>query len=223
MTAPTRLVVDQVPLGDLRPYPRNARRGDVDAIATSLRVNGQFRPLVVQRREDGPGIVLAGNGTLQAAQRLGWPSVQVTYLDVDDAAARRINLADNRTHDLGADDPEALVALLRELDEWEGTGYEAEDLANLLAAVQPAEPTALVPEGRERAPRETPEYEEAYSSVSTRFIPLNYPLGQYVWLTAALAKIAEEEGVNGPEGAVLRLVELHTGGDAPESTEDTRA
>jgi ParB-like chromosome segregation protein Spo0J len=217
----TRLEVVQAPLGDLRPYPGNARRHDVDAIAGSLRVNGQFRPLVVQR---GTSHVLVGNGTLQAAQRLGWPSVQVTYLDVDDAAARRIVLADNRTHDLGGYDEPALADLLSELDGFDGTGYAEEDLTDLLAALEPEEPTALIPEGREpreRTSRDRPEYEESYSSVSTRFIPLNYPLAQYVWLTDALAKIAEEEGVDGPEGAVLRLVELRVLEHAP--TPETEA
>lgn len=216
-----RLVVEQVPLGDLRPYPGNARQHDVDAIAGSLRVNGQFRPLVVQR---GTSHVLVGNGTLQAAQRLGWPSVQVTYVDVDDAGARRIVLADNRTHDLGGYDDRALADLLSELDGFDGTGYAEEDLTDLLAALEPEEPTALIPEGREpreRAPRDRPEYEESYSSVSTRFIPLNYPLAQYVWLTDALTKIAEEEGVDGPEGAVLRLVELRVLEHAP--TPETEA
>jgi hypothetical protein len=222
VTVATRLVVEQVPLGDLRPYPGNARRHDVDAIAGSLRTNGQFRPLVVQRETSH---VLIGNGTLRAAQQLGWPSVQVTFVDVDDAGARRIVLADNRTHDLGGYDDSALLALLQDLESFDGTGYAEEDLAALLAAVEPAEPTVLVPDGerRERAPRETPEYEEAYSSVSTRFIPLNYPLAQYLWLMERLNSIAEVEGVNGPEGAVLRLVELHTGDDAPESTEDATA
>jgi hypothetical protein len=175
----TRLEVVQAPLGDLRPYPGNARRHDVDAIAGSLRVNGQFRPLVVQR------------GT---------------------------------SHVLGGYDEPALADLLSELDGFDGTGYAEEDLTDLLAALEPEEPTALIPEGREpreRTSRDRPEYEESYSSVSTRFIPLNYPLAQYVWLTDALAKIAEEEGVDGPEGAVLRLVELRVLEHAP--TPETEA
>ena len=120
------LTVERVQLGKLRPYPGNARRGDVDAIAESLSVNGQFRPLVVQR---STGYVLAGNHTLQAAQRLHWSAVDVTYLDVDDAAARRIVIADNRTADLGGYDDRALLALLRDLgeDSLAGTGYGEEE------------------------------------------------------------------------------------------------
>lgn len=215
-----RLTVEQVSLGDLRPYPGNARRQDVDAIATSLRVNGQFRPLVVQRET---AYVLAGNGTLQAAQRLGWPSVQVTYVDVDETAARRIVLADNRTSDLASYDEGALLDLLADLEnDLDGTGFSAEDLDALLAGTEPEEPTALVPDDsppRERTPRDKPEYEEAYTSRETRFLPLNYPLAQYVWLTNALSAIAAEEDVDGPEGAVLRLVERRLGESAPGTEE----
>jgi hypothetical protein len=217
VTAPTLTVVRRR-LSELTRYPGNARRGDVETIRGSLRVNGQFRPLALQA---GTDVILTGNHTFDAMLAEGWEEADCIVLDVDDAAARRIVLADNRTSDLGTYDEGALLTLLRDLENLDGTGYAEEDLADLLAAVEAAEPTVLTPAGpaRERAPRETPEYEEAYSSRSTRFIPLNYPLGQYVWLTAALAKIAEEEGVDGPEGAVLRLVENRLQEAAPE-TED---
>jgi ParB/Sulfiredoxin domain len=60
----TELQTSQVPLSDLRAYPGNPRRGDVEAIKTSLRAHGQYRPIVVNR----PTMqVLAGNHTLEAA------------------------------------------------------------------------------------------------------------------------------------------------------------
>lgn len=232
-----RLEVEQVALGDLSPYPGNARRGDVDAIADSLAVNGQFRPLVVQR---STGFVLAGNHTLQAAQKLGWPSVQVTYVDVDDDGARRIVVADNRTADLGGYDERALLDLLREIgDDLGGTGYDLDDFDDLLASIQeadadnpPQEPTALIPGGSAHAgqagaygpegdgsnTRQTPsyaEYQEAYSSRATRFMALNYPLTQYAWMVERLGKIAEDEGVDNTAEAVMRLVEQRTGETAP--------
>jgi hypothetical protein len=227
-----RLEVEQVTLGDLKPYPGNARRGDVDAIVASLTANGQFRPLVVQR---STGYVLGGNHTLQAAQRLAWPSIQVTYVDVDDDAARRIVLADNRTADLGGYDEQALLSLLREVGEdLDGTGYDLDDFDDLLASIQeadegPQEPTVLVgvPAGQAGAygeggdgtnTRRTPsysEYEEAYSSRATRFMALNYPLPQYAWIVERLTKIAADEGVDNFAEAVLRLVEQRTGETAP--------
>lgn len=225
-----RLVVEQVKLGQLKPFPGNARRGDVDAIAESLSRNGQFRPLIVQR---STGYVLAGNHTLQAAQRLNWPSVQVTYLDVDDDAARRIVVADNRTADLGGYDDRALVELLRAVggDEGDltGTGYALDDFDDLLASLEeadadnpPTEPTALIPYvGSDGAAygaggsaegtnvRQTPsyaEYESRYADRATRFIALIYPLAQYAWVIDALGKVAAAEGVDSNSDALLRLL-----------------
>jgi hypothetical protein len=128
------LTAERVPVASLTPYPGNPRRGDVDAIRESLRTNGQFRPIVVDR----PTMqVLAGNHTLRAAKKLGWTEIAVTYVDVDDERAKRIVLADNRTNDLAGYDPAELVSLLTDLPSLEGTGYDEAALDELLDEVGP--------------------------------------------------------------------------------------
>ena len=76
---------------ELNPYYRNPRHGDIDAIAQSLEVNGQYRPIVVNlgRKTGRPLEVLAGNHTLAAARRLGWDTITATTVDVDDQGAAR--------------------------------------------------------------------------------------------------------------------------------------
>jgi ParB-like chromosome segregation protein Spo0J len=119
-----------VPVADLTPYPGNARQGDVGMISESLRVNGQFRPIVVNRPT---GEILVGNHTYRAAVALGWPEIAVTYVEVDDAEARRIVLVDNRTSDLGTYDDERLADLLSSVShDLAGTGYTTDDLDELL-------------------------------------------------------------------------------------------
>lgn len=124
-----------VPIDSLHPYHRNARTHDLEAVAESLRVNGQYRPIVVNRgthtgRADE---ILAGNGTWQAAKHLGWESIAVTYVDVDDQGARRVVLIDNRANDLAGYDDLALAELLRELDQdYAGTGFAQDHLDQLL-------------------------------------------------------------------------------------------
>ena len=125
-----------VPLAELRPYPGNPRRGDLGAIQSSLRANGQFRPIVVNRRTRQ---VLGGNHLVEAARGLGWSEIAATYVDVDDEQARRIVLADNRTSDLATYDDEALADLLSELPDLEGTCYERSDLDALLDDLSPLE------------------------------------------------------------------------------------
>lgn len=130
-------------VGELSPYHHNPRRGNIDAIAESLQVNGQYRAIVVNigTLTGRPMEVLAGNHTLAAAKQLGWKHITATTVDVDDLGAARIVAADNRTADLGGYDDEVLSSLLSEIaDEaasLAGTGYTEDDLANLL---DPGEP-----------------------------------------------------------------------------------
>jgi DNA modification methylase len=125
-----------VPLSAIKPHPENPRRGNVAAIAASLDLNKQYRPLVVQR---STGFILAGNHTWRGAESLGWPTVEVVYVDVSDDRARRIMAADNRTADLGTYDDEALVLLLQSLEgDLAGTGYDGEALAELVAGLNSA-------------------------------------------------------------------------------------
>lgn len=117
---------------DLNTHHRNPRRGDVKIIAESLDKNGQYRAIVVNRGTltGRPNEVLAGNHTLLAARELGWATIEATFVDVDvdDDAATRIVLADNRTADRGTYDHESLMELLNDLPDLVGTGYTADDL-----------------------------------------------------------------------------------------------
>lgn len=105
-----------VPVVDLLPDPENARKHsakNLDAIAGSLRLFGQRRPLVVHGQ-----VVIAGNGTLEAAKSLGWTHVAITRTPADWSVeqARAYALADNRTAELAAWDDRILADQLVELD-----------------------------------------------------------------------------------------------------------
>lgn len=125
------------PLTKLAPFPGNARRGDVDAIAQSITENGQYRSLIVRRTGNGSAAltVLAGNHTMAALKKLGRKTARVEIITCDDATATKINLVDNRLPDSGGYDDAALSALLRELDDLSGTGYSPDDLDDLLAKI----------------------------------------------------------------------------------------
>jgi DNA modification methylase len=135
---PETLSALAVPIDSITPYRDNPRRGDLDAIKESLAVNGQYRPIVANRRT---GEVLAGNHTLRAAELLGWTQIAVTWVDVDDETARRIVLVDNRSNDLAGYDDALLASILEDLPDLEGTGYDQAALAALLAGRD--EPVAL--------------------------------------------------------------------------------
>jgi len=120
--------VESVPIGSLSSYPLNPRRGDIEAIAQSLKAHGQYRPIVVQY---GSNLILAGNHTYKAAKKLGWKKIKVTYIDVPEERARQIVLADNRLTDLATYNEPMLKNLLISLPDLSGTGFTEADVENL--------------------------------------------------------------------------------------------
>lgn len=137
----------EISVKELHLYHKNPRIGDVGSIAESLRVNGQYRAIVVNRgTHTGRAMeVLAGNHTLKAARNLGWEKITAHILDVDEDVATRIVLADNRTADLGDYDQEQLLELLESIDSPEGTGFEPDDLLELFQEMS-SEPEKLTDE-----------------------------------------------------------------------------
>ena len=145
----------QTPISTLRFFPGNARRGDIDLIAESLQNLGQYRPVVVNRGEKAPeyaDTILAGNHTVMAAQRLGWDTVQVNYVDYDAETCKRVVLVDNKSNDSSTYDVEALVNLATELPDLTATGFSRDEIDALLEALDEPEsddnvPNDLSPEG----------------------------------------------------------------------------
>jgi hypothetical protein len=125
---------EMVPLKKLIRHPRNPRQGDIGAIYQSIEANGFYGAIVAQK---STGHVLAGNHRLEAAKQAGAEVLPVIWVDVDDTTALRILLADNRTNDLASYDDRALAELLQSLMEdtgsTEGSGYDGDDLDDLLS------------------------------------------------------------------------------------------
>ena len=142
---PTHVGMDAyiwVPVEDLIPHPENARQGDVGAIAESLRVNGIYRPLIVQ---ESSNLILKGNNTWQAVRSLEWDTVPVVFLDVDDEDARRVLLADNRLADKAGYYNAMLAEVLIDLDSLDGTGFAPTDIDDILKDLpQERDPSAMI-------------------------------------------------------------------------------
>lgn len=110
MEVTRRLIVD------LSLDPENARKHsqkNLDAIKASLTKFGQRKPIVINNK----GVILAGNGTVEAAKDLGWDQIDVAIVpaDWDEATARAFALADNRTAELAEWDENVLAKQLLEL------------------------------------------------------------------------------------------------------------
>lgn len=224
---------------NLNTYHHNPRRGDINAIAASLRTNGQFRPIVVNTgtHTGRPNEVLAGNHTLLAARHLDGTPHEITELDcyvvdVDDDRARRIVLADNRTSDLGDYDDEALADLLETIgDDLDGTGYDEDDLADLMAELEEQEdlPGSYTTTSGPDTPQERgeglmkhtsdDEKAEAYAERGTRMFVLSFPYEQYVWVAKQLDEYAAKHPDAGDThpSMVIHLLAEANGSEPPRT------
>lgn len=103
-------------ISELTYDPENARKhgdADLEAVCKSLKKFKQQTPIVVTP----DGVVAKGNGTMMAAQKLGWTHIDtvVTYLTGDELKAYKI--ADNQTALLSEWDLGRLSEQLIELEE----------------------------------------------------------------------------------------------------------
>lgn len=98
-------------LTKLTPDPLNARvhnEKNWQAIMESLALFGQMKPITVRKENM---TVMAGNGTVEAAKRLGWTKLACSVIPMTDAEAAGFGVADNRTAELATWDFEVLEQL----------------------------------------------------------------------------------------------------------------
>jgi DNA modification methylase len=131
------LQIERRSIAELSNDPANARKHNdknIEAIIASLRRFGQQKPIVIDRNN----IVRAGNGTLEAARRLGWDSIDCVNTSLEGSDAIAYAIADNRTAELAEWDDDVLAAqlngLLTESEEIAlAAGWTAEEIEAMVA------------------------------------------------------------------------------------------
>ena len=129
-----------VTVGRLMPWARNPRKitkEAVEQVAQSIQRFGFAAPIVA-RRETGE--IIAGHTRLEAAKLLGLESVPVRLLDISEADAHALALADNKLGELvdWSDDVDKLLAEMKlEGVAVEGLGWSEEELAELMQGLEP--------------------------------------------------------------------------------------
>jgi len=109
--------IEVLKINELTPDPNNARAHDetnLKAIEGSLREFGQRKPIVVDQHQ----VIVAGNGTVEAAKRLGWDSIEAVRIPADWNAdqIKAFALADNRTAELATWNVKELTNQLIEIE-----------------------------------------------------------------------------------------------------------
>jgi ParB-like chromosome segregation protein Spo0J len=113
---------------DLTFDPNNARKhpeANLKALEESLLQFGQQKPVVIT----SAGVIVAGNGTIEAAGRLGWSEIMA--VEVPNSWSKEkiaaFALADNRTAELAQWDARELLDQLEQLAEFDmnALGFDA--------------------------------------------------------------------------------------------------
>lgn len=244
---PDLVVIDELaaPLPTAKPselnvFHRNPRKGDIGAIAASLKAHDQYKPIVVNRgtATGRPNEVLAGNHTLMAIRDLAerypddprWETVLVHWLDVDDDRCNRIVTADNQTAQLGGFDMDELAGLLEDIGtvNLADVGFTEADFADITAMAQEnavvLPDTSTTDEGRSTGRKtdeglieSTPVNDQrfSYEDKSTRLMILTLPIPQFIWAQERLAEIRAEHNHENNTEAVLGLISAAAGEDPP--------
>jgi hypothetical protein len=111
-------------LDRLTPWDRNPHNGNIPAIMASYAQFGQLKSIVVHTNEDEEDTytIIAGNHQAEAALRMGWTHIAATKFQGTRKEAIAFALADNRTTQLGSDDPVLLhQALSMVVDDYSET------------------------------------------------------------------------------------------------------
>jgi ParB-like chromosome segregation protein Spo0J len=124
-----KMKIETLQIKDLTADPQNARQHDeknLKAIQGSLNQFGQRKPIVITEA----GVIVAGNGTVEAAKRLGWTKIDAVKVPGDwtPDQIKAFALADNRTAELANWDKEVLATQLLDLEE---AGFEIADFGFL--------------------------------------------------------------------------------------------
>jgi hypothetical protein len=203
-------------IADLTQDPRNARKHNernLDMIHDSLRDVGAARSIVI----DENNVILAGNGTIQAAEKAGFRNVRVIEANGDEIIAvkrpnltpeqkTRLSLFDNRSSELAEWDAEVLQELADEgldlssffnNDEIEELGRHVEH--NVITDDEPIE----------RDHDAFTQTANSYLNGTIRQIVLYFNPEQFEDVCSRLEVVMEREGVTNHTEAFLKLLEYY--------------
>jgi hypothetical protein len=149
MAKDDEVTIEYRPLADLMRHPRNPKGHDLPKLKDSFRRWGFIIPLV---EDAATQQLVAGHGRLEALLQMqaagepapkrikvgkdgGWSAPVVSGVAfASEREAEAYLLADNRLVEVGGWDAEALAAVLRDVEDPAGTGYEQRDIDYLLQA-----------------------------------------------------------------------------------------
>ena len=123
--------IENYPIAKIIPYVRNPRKNDnaVEKVASSIKEFGFRQPIVV----DEELVIIAGHTRYESAKRLGMETVPVHVAKgLTPQQVKAYRIADNRVGQEAEWDMELLKLELEELDAPEMSGFDPDELHNIL-------------------------------------------------------------------------------------------
>jgi len=147
-----------VPLSKLKPYPRNNKihpDAQLDLLCKAIKAQGWRAPVTVSKQS---GYIVRGHARLEAAKRLGLKAVPVDMQNYASGEAERLDrIADNKLAELAEWDMPALKEELIELDsgnlDMSLSGFNADELEDMMTAAPPIEPNEPEPPEKIQCPK----------------------------------------------------------------------
>lgn len=141
------LQIEYIPVEQLKPYGRNARKHtkkDISAIAHSIEEFGFDDPIGIWSDEN---LIVEGHGRLQAAKKLGMQEVPCIRLDhLTDAERRAYALAHNRTAEISDWLDDILQDEMQSLEAFDFTQFGFDEIDKSETDTSEAEINVQVPQ-----------------------------------------------------------------------------
>jgi hypothetical protein len=194
--------IKTVKLEEIKTDPNNARKHsekNLAAISASLDQFGQRKPIVIHN-----GVIIAGNGTYEAAKGLKWKEISVVEVpeDWDADKAKAFALADNRSAELAEWDEAILATQLVDLAEmaWdiEGLGFE-----KILQASGDDWADAFDKTAKEQSQFQQVTFTLSHEQVQT--------VNEAISASVALGEFPESDNTNRNGNALTRMAEIFLG------------
>ncbi len=194
--------IKTVKLEDIQPDPNNARKHsekNLAAISASLEQFGQRKPIVVHK-----GVIIAGNGTYEAAKSLKWKEIVVAEApeDWDANKAKAFALADNRSAELAEWDEAVLATQLVDL---EGLDWKIESLG--FDKVEPASADDWADAFDKTSAEQSP-FQQVTFTLSHEQVEI---VNSAISASVALGEFPESDNTNRNGNALTRMAEIFLG------------
>lgn len=126
---PLAIPMDAIDLMDGNPRDHDDK--SIQAIAASLKIFKQTKPIVLSA--DGR-VIIAGNGTYQAAKLLGWTHIAANKSHLEGEEALAYAIADNRTAELSQFDYDIVGAAMKGMSDsmQSNLGFSDDEIKSIL-------------------------------------------------------------------------------------------